>query len=71
MAIQEKIRDEQQEGYRQFLHAVSSLRDALDYVREMEDELGVDIQITDLLPACEGIATPSEFLILMEKLKYH
>lgn len=71
MAIQEKIRDDQQEGYRQFLRAVISLRDALESVREMEDELGIDIQIIDLVPACEGIASPTEFLDLIEKLKYH
>lgn len=69
MAIQEKIRDDQQEGYRQFLHAVNSLRDVLESVRGMEDELGIDIQIADLVPICEGIASPTEFLSLMEKSK--
>ena len=49
MAIQEKLSPEQQVAYEAFKCAVNSLRQIADSLNIIEEELGVDLQLSDFV----------------------
>lgn len=70
MAIQEKLNSEQQIAYEAFKSAMQSLRATSNSLSTIEDELGVDIRITDLLdvfdPTDESV---NAFLELVKEIR--
>lgn len=49
MAIQQKLSPEQQAAYEAFKSAVQSLRAVSDSLHQVENEIGIEIQVIDLL----------------------
>jgi len=69
MAIQEKLKPAQKLAYESFKTAVELLRAASDALGKVEEEIGVEVRVTDLLDMYDSEdSSVGAFLNLLEEI---